>query len=137
MRTFILPMAIPPGEVITLNRRAHWAAVHRQTVQLRMRGAAMLRMQPHRPRLKRAHCTVHVAYPDRRRRDVHNLMGTVKPVLDGLVDARLLPDDDDAHLSGPDLRVWVPGANPDIDGAMAQAGHPTWLRLVWVFREGA
>lgn len=44
-------------------------------------------------------------FPDRRRRDVSNLYPYVaKPIVDGLVDARILPDDDDLHLIGPDLR---------------------------------
>ena len=44
-------------------------------------------------------------FPDKRRRDCHNLYGyVVKPLVDGMVDARLLPDDDDRHLVGPDVR---------------------------------
>lgn len=41
-------------------------------------------------------CTVHVTIPftTNRRRDPHNYTGTVvKPIVDGLVDARLWPDD--------------------------------------------
>lgn len=33
-----------------------------------------------------------------------NYMATVKPIVDGLVDAGVLPDDDAKHLLGPDLR---------------------------------
>lgn len=132
MTVFILPVAVPPAEVITLNRRAHWAAVHRQTVALRTRGAATARSFRHRPLFRQARCTIYVAYPDRRRRDVHNLMGTVKPLIDGLVDARMLPDDDDTHLVGPDLRVWQAGAIEVVDVAMANLGHARWLRLVLV-----
>lgn len=44
-------------------------------------------------------------FPDARRRDCHNLYGyVVKPIVDGMVDARLLPDDNDRHLIGPDVR---------------------------------
>lgn len=44
-------------------------------------------------------------FPDRRRRDTVNLYPyVVKPLVDGMVDARLLPDDDDTHLVGPDFR---------------------------------
>lgn len=44
-------------------------------------------------------------FPDKRRRDVGNLYPYVaKPLVDGLVDAELLADDDDTHVIGPDLR---------------------------------
>lgn len=44
-------------------------------------------------------------FPDLRRRDVSNLYPYVaKPIVDGLVDARLIPDDNDLHVIGPDLR---------------------------------
>jgi hypothetical protein len=44
-------------------------------------------------------------FPDLRRRDCHNLYGyVIKPLVDGCIDARLLPDDDDRHLIGPDVR---------------------------------
>lgn len=46
-----------------------------------------------------------VRFPDKRRRDVGNLYPYVaKPIVDGLVDARLVYDDDDTHVVGPDLR---------------------------------
>ena len=58
----------------------------------------------HAPSLERARLVVEIAFPDRRRRDPHNYMATVKPIVDGLVDAGVLPDDDAKHLLGPDLR---------------------------------
>lgn len=54
---------------------------------------------------RRAHLTVYVAWPNRRRRDVANLMPTFKPLIDGAVDAGVLPDDNDEYLTGPDPRV--------------------------------
>ena len=131
LTSYVIGFAIPPSEMISLNGRAHWAAVHRQTVMLRSRGSLMVRAAT-RPRFRMATLTVHVAYPDHRRRDVHNLMGTVKPLVDGMVDAGLLPDDDDTHLIGPDLRVWARGDRA-VDETMAGLGHPSWLRLVCTF----
>jgi hypothetical protein len=53
----------------------------------------------------RIRIVVTVRFPDLRRRDVSNLYPYVaKPIVDGLVDARLIPDDDDRHVVGPDLR---------------------------------
>lgn len=44
-------------------------------------------------------------FPDKRRRDVGNLYPYVaKPLVDGLVDAKVIPDDDDRHVIGPDAR---------------------------------
>lgn len=54
---------------------------------------------------QRARIVVTVRFPDKRRRDVSNLYPYVaKPIVDGLVDARILPDDDDLHCIGPDMR---------------------------------
>lgn len=54
---------------------------------------------------QRARIVITVRFPDKRRRDVSNLYPYVaKPLVDGLVDARVLPDDDDLHVIGPDLR---------------------------------
>lgn len=54
---------------------------------------------------ERVRVVLHVRFPDLRRRDVGNLYPYVaKPIVDGLVDARLIPDDDDHHCIGPDLR---------------------------------
>jgi hypothetical protein len=54
---------------------------------------------------QRARIVITVRFPDLRRRDVSNLYPYVaKPLMDGLIDARVLPDDDDRHVIGPDLR---------------------------------
>lgn len=55
--------------------------------------------------LDRVHIEATFAFRDNRRRDVHNLMPTVKAVVDGLVDYGLIPDDSTTFLLGPDLRV--------------------------------
>jgi hypothetical protein len=54
---------------------------------------------------QRARIVVTFRFPGRTRRDVGNLYQYVaKPIVDGLIDAHVLPDDDDLHLVGPDLR---------------------------------
>ena len=54
---------------------------------------------------QRVGITITYRFPDRRRHDVGNLYSYVaKPIVDGLVDARLVPDDDDYHVVGPDPR---------------------------------
>ncbi|MGH3503177.1 MAG: hypothetical protein ACRDQA_20120, partial [Nocardioidaceae bacterium] len=59
----------------------------------------------HIPHLQRAHIVAVYQPPDRRRRDPANLYPAVKACVDGLVDARVLPDDDAAHVVGPDMRL--------------------------------
>lgn len=91
------------SDVLNLNDRNHWskATSKRRTIrQLAEQTARFSRA----PRLERARLVVEIAFPDRRRRDPHNYMATVKPIVDGLVDAGVLPDDDAKHLLGPDLR---------------------------------
>ncbi|HWB35564.1 MAG TPA: hypothetical protein VHA75_06015 [Rugosimonospora sp.] len=60
------------------------------------------------PLLGRAHITITIRFADKRRRDVHNLYPTAKALVDGVVDAGVLPDDSDQYLTGPDLRAGEP-----------------------------
>ena len=54
---------------------------------------------------QRVRVVITFRYPDRKRRDVGNLYPYVaKPLVDGMTDAQLWPDDSDAWLIGPDLR---------------------------------
>lgn len=56
---------------------------------------------------------VHLWHAINRVRDAANYHPTVKPVIDGLVtDAKLLPNDDDAHMAGPFLFPGEPGNRP-------------------------
>ena len=54
--------------------------------------------------MNRAHVTVTLSYPDRRQRDAHNLMPTIKALIDGMVspaggESGLLPDDSDIFIT--------------------------------------
>ena len=89
----VIEATVGHGQMLTANQRLHWRARAARTATLRNLGVT------------RAHCTVTVTFPDRRRRDVANWAPTVKALVDGCVQAGLLPDDDTAHLIGPDLRV--------------------------------
>lgn len=52
-----------------------------------------------------AHIFVWMRFPNNIRKDAGNYFPFVgKPIVDGLVRARVLPDDDDDHLIGPDMR---------------------------------
>jgi crossover junction endodeoxyribonuclease RusA len=57
------------------------------------------------PKLQRVHIIATLRFRDARRRDPHNYYPTLKALVDGLVDYGLIPDDDDKHLIGPDIRL--------------------------------
>ena len=100
----VIEATISHEQMLTANQRLHWRTISARTVILRNLGAILTRQAKAAP-MTRAHCTVTVTFPDRRRRDVANWAPTVKALVDGCVQAGLLPDDDTAHLLGPDLRV--------------------------------
>jgi len=87
-----LAIGVPRALLISANDRLNWYEKARRTAWLRTLGRA---------RILAAHpwpvtLTVTVTYPPlARRRDASNLAPTVKGLLDGIVDAGLLPDDND------------------------------------------
>ena len=97
----VLPLT--RSKLITANDKPHWGVRARLTKQLRQWGYLLGREGEGVARLGLTHARVEVefAYPDRRRRDRSNLAPTVKALMDGLIDAGLLPDDADRFLDGP------------------------------------
>lgn len=95
---------VHPTLLVSANRRIHWAK--RSATSRHWRHLAYVTAWGQRiPAVERAHVVVTVRFPDRRRRDVANLHPLLaKPIVDGLVDAGVLPDDSDDYLIGPDLR---------------------------------
>lgn len=93
-----------PSELLNANQNEFWAKKARKVKALRHRSKIAHRMT--RP-MGRAHLTVHIGWADTRRRDVSNWYVSVKALVDGAVsDAKVLLDDDNAHLIGPDLRAF-------------------------------
>ena len=101
--TSAVVLDINRANLLTANQRLHWRQKAQRTRTLRDITYVVARpaLMPFADRMR---CIVSVAYPDARRRDVHNLMPTVKACVDGLVDAGWLTDDSDRYLQGPDLR---------------------------------
>lgn len=97
----VLPLT--RSKLITANDKMHWGVRARLTKQLRQWGYLLGREGEGVARLGLTHARVEMefAYPDRRRRDRSNLAPTVKALMDGLIDAGLLPDDADRFLDGP------------------------------------
>ena len=80
---------LPDG--ITLNDRSHWAVRKKATDTAHALVADKLRVPPKIAATVALH--LHFYLPDKRRRDLDNLIGAVKPYIDGLVLAGLLRDD--------------------------------------------
>ena len=86
--TFTLPMTTP----LSLNSRQHWRSKARDVATVR-EAARVLARCARIPALPRIAIELHYAPRDRRRRDALNLVATLKPVEDGIVDAGIVPDD--------------------------------------------
>lgn len=57
------------------------------------------------PTIERCRIVCELRFGDRRKRDPGNWYPTAKACLDGLRDSGVLPDDDAAHVIGPDMRL--------------------------------
>jgi crossover junction endodeoxyribonuclease RusA len=85
------------GEPLSANDRQGWHA-KAESVRTWRRNATLRARLEGVPRLERARVRLHVVPPTRRKRDPSNLMPTQKAVLDGLVAAGVLVDDDPSHV---------------------------------------
>ena len=102
--TIELPLARP----LSLNGRQHWRAKARDVRSVRAAAAALARAA-RVPPLERAAVELHYIPRDRRRRDALNLVATLKPVEDGIVDAGVVPDDTAQYVE-PTMPVLDPPA---------------------------
>ena len=103
--TYAYDLKLPAGEDwINANERAHWASKAKRTRYWRDR-AAWIAKRAGIPHMERAHITVTVHKTTNRRYDPANLAPTAKAIVDGLVDAGVLDDDDKTRVIGPDMRA--------------------------------
>ena len=84
-----LPWVKPP---LSLNDREHWAPQAKKKTAVR-EASALLARQAGIPRLGTAKVRLVWLVSDRRRRDRENITATLKPAIDGLVDAGVVEDD--------------------------------------------
>ena len=101
-----LTIDVAGRDSLTANQRLHWAEKARRTKAIRTKAAWAAFRQG--TQYTRAHVLVTVTFQDARRRDVYNWHLTVKAIIDGLVDAGVIPDDSDKYLTGPDMRPGTP-----------------------------
>lgn len=95
-------------------RGQHWSE-RSDEVKQRRKDAFWLAKEAKVPHLERVLIVATPIYPDRRRRDPGNAYPTVKAIVDGLVDAGVIADDNDKHVSGilmrpAEVRRGTPGA---------------------------
>jgi len=86
------------SRLLSLNDRLHWAqkATLNRMWRKAAHGAAVMAQTPVHGR-----SLVNVSLPVRnvnQRRDAHNFIATVKPIIDGLVDAGVWPDDNGRYV---------------------------------------
>jgi crossover junction endodeoxyribonuclease RusA len=100
-----LPMSRP----LSLNGREHWR--RKAALVKRVRLLAFAKAQHVGvPALPRIAVELHYVPRDRRRRDPLNLVATLKPVEDGLVDAGVVPDDTPEYVEPTMPRLDPPDA---------------------------
>lgn len=102
-----LKFSLPRALVLNANQRQHWAPRAAVTKQLRQMAAIAARGQ--RVGSEQAHLKIAVGWPDKRRRDVANIAPTIKALVDGAIDAGLLPDDSDKHIVETSYTTHVTG----------------------------
>lgn len=104
--TLVLPITAP----LSMNDREHWRKKAARVKQLRADVAKLCRVHKVPP-LQRAQVQLYYRPRDRRRRDAENLVATLKPCADGVVDAGVLPDDCEPYLTPvmPKLLPCEPG----------------------------
>lgn len=104
-------LELPDAPYITPNSRAHWSK--RSRYGRRWRDTTALIARASRiPGAQHATVALEMHPRDRRRRDADNLVsGVLKHVLDGLVDAGVIPDDTPAYVTAAMPRI-VPPDSP-------------------------
>ena len=88
-----LPISTP----LSLNDRSHWSVKGRQVAALR-RDAGWCAREAKIARCRKIKVTLIYEPRNERRRDKDNLVATLKPVVDGLVDVGVIPDDTPEHI---------------------------------------
>lgn len=102
---------VPAGvELMNANERLPWPVRARRTRELRAAGYWLARAA-RVPSVDRIRVVGVVRPPDRRRRDPHNWYASLKAVIDGVVDAGVIVDDDASHLVEVAMRIG-PSARP-------------------------
>jgi len=89
-----------PDRKLNPNKRLHHMQLYAAKRDAKDEAIALV-LEQGRPAIPyaKAHITVTWVAKDKRRRDVDNLFASMKPYIDGLVEAELIEDDDAMHVS--------------------------------------
>lgn len=109
-------LAFPVGQaLLNSNDRPHYRVRASITAQLRATAHLVAKTDPQlrramlaakgQPVMQRAHILGVLCPPDDGLRDPANWYPSYKAAIDGLIDARVLADDDHTHVIGPDMRI--------------------------------
>jgi hypothetical protein len=98
-----------PDKALTMNQRLHWA-VKSRTSRAWRNAAAAAAIDAGVHDLAPMRVTVEIPVMGNRRRDPHNWFPTVKPIIDGLVDAGVWPDDTPEWVQCTEPRLTVGGS---------------------------
>lgn len=101
--TLQLPITTP----LSMNARGHWGSGARHIANLRA-DTRIRAVWARIPPLRALTAELHYAPRHQRVRDPLNLVATLKPVEDGLVDANLVPDDDPRYVTSTMPVIDVP-----------------------------
>lgn len=93
----VVTVALPPMPYLNSNQRLHWATKARRTRAIRDAAAWATKALRQAP-MGAVEITAVIHPKTNRRFDPHNLQPTVKAAIDGIVDARLIADDDSSRL---------------------------------------
>jgi Holliday junction resolvase RusA-like endonuclease len=115
----------PPCAFINANDRLHYRTKATRTKAWRTVANDTALTGDFTTACDRAHITVSYRFPNNRRREVSNLQPTSKAIVDGLVDAGLIPDDDDLHVVGPDNRREYPNGTPRVTVTITPLEEPS------------
>ena len=115
-----LVLDLPP-RALSPNLRVHWAQKAKAAKYYRTLAMVVARNAVGRagPEWERAEVRTTFYFPDRRRRDRDNHMAMLKPAWDGLVDARVLTDDQ--HLIQHPPTMAVDKARPRVEIELTEA----------------
>ena len=89
-----------PDRDLNQNKRLHHMQLYRAKRQSKDEAMALV-LEQGRPDIpyEKAHITITWVAKDKRRRDPDNLFASMKPYIDGLVEAGLIADDSAMHVS--------------------------------------
>jgi hypothetical protein len=115
-------VALPAGmKLLNANDRIHWRTRGRLTKALREAAAKSAR-DAHIPPMEQIRIKAVLHPHDKRRRDPHNWYPSYKACIDGIVDAGVIPDDDDKHLISIEVVLGTPVRHTQIALHIIPAG---------------